>query len=138
MIFKMMAFSLIILWGVWGIFEKKTVQYVHPLVAVLYMEIIYAMSIPIYIILLKTNNISFVINKTAIFWGSLNGIVGILASVIVLFVLEKESASWTVSVTAAYPVVTLILSIIFLKENISANAVFGVIFVCIGLFLLNK
>lgn len=134
---KFLAFLLIILWGAWGVFEKKAVSYVHPLVVAIYGNFIYFALTPIYFFLLKANNIHFVFNKDAIFWPLINGITCAASSLIMLFLLTKTTASWAVSVTAAYPVITLVLCVLFLKEKIDLYSLIGIILVSVGLVFLN-
>ena len=62
---------------------------------------------------------------------------GITGSIIWYIVLEKEKASLIVPFTALYPLITVVLSAIFLKEKISVANWIGIILALIAGFLLS-
>lgn len=64
-------------------------------------------------------------------------IFGITGSIIWYFSLEKNKASLVVSFTALYPLITVILSSIFLKEKLSLQNWTGIIFAIIAGILLS-
>ena len=52
--------------------------------------------------------------------------------------LERERASLTVPMTSLYPAITVVLSVLFLKEHLSGTHVLGVFFALGAVFLLSR
>lgn len=129
--------TIIFAWGLWGILEKKLVMEVHPVIAIIYLNITGLLFIPIYLLIAKYMKLHLQFNSSAVLWSLLIQICVAGAGLLFLFLLWKTSSYWAVAVTASYPVVTLILGMVFLKESASLYSILGVGLVIGGLILLN-
>ncbi len=135
----MLFFSIlsILMWGLWGFFGKLATKYNSPIVITAVNNLI----APVFGILLfffVKNRFSDINLKhpalILIFLVMTAGTFGTLAFYVAL---SKGSPSIVVTLTALYPAVTIILSVIFLKETFSLIQIVGFVFVIFGALLLN-
>ena len=113
-------FILILLaWGLWGFFGKYALKFISPVSLILY-ETIGAIIIQLivvgYLIYSKTQLDA---NTTGISIAIISGVISTIGVILFYFTLSKVRASILVPLTALYPVVTVILSLIFLKEKVT-------------------
>jgi bacterial/archaeal transporter family protein len=66
-----------------------------------------------------------------------SGMIGSFGAIFLYILLTKKDASVAVPITAIYPALTAILAFIFLKEQLTAIKVIGILFSVIALFLLS-
>jgi transporter family protein len=69
--------------------------------------------------------------------GLLMGISWTMATIMFIVALEKGRVSIITSLTSLYPVITLALAVILLREGIRAHEILGMILVLVGGFLLS-
>lgn len=81
--------------------------------------------------------IQFNENKEAALLACLAGAVGSLGAISFYYLLTRDEASKMVPLTALYPVVTVILAILFLKESVTFAKIAGVFFSLIAIYLLS-
>ncbi len=85
----------------------------------------------------KTDEL-LMVDKTSLFWIILSGLVGGLIGLYLFFVaLKADEASKVVPIVASFPMFTAFYSYLFLKENITALRLVGIIFIVVGLTLIN-
>jgi len=130
-----LSIIVIFLWGIWAFLFKIGVEDIGIKQALIWnngMAIL--MSIMIVLFLIPQTPLK--IGKGA-FYVMLATAFGITGSIIWYIALEKERASLIVSFTALYPLITVILSAIFLKEKLSILNWLGIAFALIAGFLLS-
>jgi len=71
-------------------------------------------------------------------YAVLGGIAASVGALFFYFAISKGDASKVVCITAMYPVVTVLLSFLVLKEPMNLAKTTGIIFALIGIFLLSK
>ncbi len=129
-----------ICWGAWGFFSKKAVNQTGEINTLLVFGIIAFIFFPIYgfIKLDRTKKIQFTKDYK----------LGILIGIISVFVVGTASFSFYFSVqfyriailapiVSIYPGVTLIFSILFLKEKINFKQIVFILLIIFGVILLN-
>ena len=128
------AVAVIVMWGLWAFLFKIGSQEIGIRKALFYTYLIGAV-ISI-VIMLYTLPGKMELNRgvVTIIFATLAGFAGTL---IWYFVLQKHEASIITSFTALYPVVTVALSILFLKERISLPNAAGVMLAIIAGLLLS-
>lgn len=108
-----------LLYGFWGFFSKVATKYIDYNTAFVY-EAVGVLFTTLFIIL-KTHNFNFS-------WqGDLRGIVpallvgfcGTVASLLFFITIAKGPVTSVVSITSLYPIVTVLLSLIFLREAVT-------------------
>lgn len=68
----------------------------------------------------------------------LGGVDAALGTVCFYLLLARERVSLTVPMTSLYPAVTVILSVLFLKEHLSGSHVLGILFALAAVALLSR
>lgn len=130
-----LPFLIIFLWGSWGFLSKIAVEKIHLQVA-LWSSISVMLIISIYLFFTRqlfplkwdTPGISFAI---------LGGVCAGLASILFYILLGKKPVGLVIAITALYPLVTLLLSIVFLKEPLSQTKIIGFFLAIAALIFLN-
>lgn len=131
----LLVLATIIFWGLWGFFSKLAVQKIGLQVAIFS----YAISLVIMIgYLLLTNQLLPLKNDSmGILYAVLAGASVGVASIFIYTLLGLRPAGIAIAVTAIYPVITLFLSMIFLKETLTQTQTLGIILALVALVLLN-
>ncbi len=76
-------------------------------------------------------------NRVGVLWMTIATILNIIALVAYYLVFTKAEASWAVTVTALYPICTIILAFIFLHETITLTKVVGIVLAMVALVFLS-
>ena len=127
------------IWGFVPILEKLGLAKLSPMVGLFYRSL--GVVVGIFILWAMENK-----NIRASFAGLHSGMLylilgGFMASVLgqICFycALKKGEASQVVPLAAAYPLMTLILGILFLSEKVTAAKIAGIVLVVAGVFLLQ-
>ncbi|MGE5473659.1 MAG: EamA family transporter [Ignavibacteriales bacterium] len=134
---NVIAIIIIIVWGAWAAVDKNLVMNIHPIYAEMYLAIAGLLLIPLYFFLGRYFGIELEFNKAAAFWTIISAALAATGGLLFLFLLMSKTSSWTVAVTAAYPIVTLIIGSIFLKERVSLAGCIGILLVVSGLIVLG-
>jgi transporter family protein len=131
---------IIIFWGCWNLFEKIALFYGTPwqtIFAFLIWTALLFLPFTIVALFKKQGKNGFKISKLVWFWIFLAVFTDLVALLAFRYSLLMGSTGIVVAATSVYPIVTIILSAIFLKEKISKWQYLGVGIVCLGLFLLS-
>lgn len=139
MVFKtewlIFSFLALILWGIWGLFSKIANHYSNPSSIYLYGSI-GALLVTIFSVLFL--DFRFSGHPLGIVYGLIAGISGGAGVVFFYFAMREGKASVVVTLTALYPLVTLVLSCIILKEHITIKQTIGIFLAIIAMVLLSK
>lgn len=128
--------SAVFFWGIWGIFGKMATKHYHPLVVMLLSyAVIPVFLIPIYFIL-KFRAIPINFKFSTFHWTLLPTLTGALGGLAFYYALENAQASTVVSLTSIYPVVTVVLSVLFFKETFTTVQTIGLILILTGAYLI--
>ena len=106
--------------------SKGTIVYVIsmlPSIAVLFFYLFWGYKI-------------FNFDRIGIFWVTAGTILNIIAIIFYYLVFTRAEASWASVITALYPVCTVILAFIFLKETISFYRIIGIVLAMVSIFFL--
>lgn len=127
-------------WGTWGVLEKKLLNasgniYLNTAVFQVFSAIIMS---PIYVILNKTsgNNEGFILNYKVVL--IMLGVIATnaIASFFCSYLIKVgESTSIAITLTSLYPVVTIILSYLFLGEVLTIKQLIGIGIILIGFII---
>ncbi len=121
----LLSILVIILWGIWAFMFKLGVNEIGIKSALIWNNIMtLVISIVVIAILIPSEGLK--LDRGAIFI-ILATIFGFLGTIIWYFGLEKHKAGLIVSFTALYPLITVILASIFLKERLSLSNAIGIV-----------
>ncbi len=128
----------ILLWGVWGSSSKLSNLHNAPVFVTLATNILYALlSIPL-LRKLKDESTPINWNSSALSWIVLTGVVGVSAKLVFNQALSKEPASIVIPATSVFPIVTVVLAVLFLKENITMAQGAGMLLCVAGVWLVTS
>jgi len=124
-------------WGVWG-FLAKTASQVMSSYTLLLLGLSGAFIVfPVYLALFA-RYLRFSWHNPMYYCAPLSGVASALAALFFYLAVSKGEASRVVTITAAYPVVTLILATIFLGEHVTIQKSAGVAITIVGILLLSQ
>jgi len=128
------SIACLILWGVWGFFPKLATRYLPPGSVFIYQAL--GTLVVIFFVLISIN-FRPEVHPRGIIFSILAGLAAALGTVFFLLALAKGKASVVVTMTALYPLITLLLSAIFLKETLTLKQALGVLFSLAALLLFS-
>ena len=124
----------LIFWGVWGFFPKLTVQYISPKSAIIF-EILGAMLVAFSILCLLRFKLD--VHPKGIALAISTGVFGLAGALCFLTAVSRGKLSSVVTVTALYPVVTLTLAFMILKEPVTIREVLGMVLALAAIVLVT-
>jgi drug/metabolite transporter (DMT)-like permease len=129
------AMAVTILWGVWGALIEIPEKAGFP--ATLGYSVWALTLIPVTIIALKLIDWKLDYNRRSILLGMSAGLLGCGGQLILFECLRIGPAYIVFPIISLYPVVTIILSVLFLKERTSRRAWIGIILALVAILMLS-
>jgi transporter family protein len=132
-----LAAATIVAWGTWGVFSKLAVERIDQQVLIWGSLIVIP---PIYLVYLVASGqlVPLKMSTPGITFAMLGGVGAALGTVCFYLLLARERASLTVPMTSLYPALTVLLSVIFLKEHLGGTHVLGILFALAAVALLSR
>lgn len=125
----------ILSWGVGSLFYKVANDSIHPIMVSTIVTAMYVVLTPLSLVIFKVN---YNINTTGVVYSLLGGFTMCLGSIAFFYALQKGAAGEVTVLTSLYPALTLILSIAFMKEELSFKKAVGVGLALLSVFILSK
>lgn len=122
------------LFGLWGFFPKLSTNYIHPKSALVY-EVIGGIAIGLFLLFLLRFRPEFQIR--GVLFAVLTGMAGTLGVLFFLFAVSQGKASIVVTMTALYPLLTILLAYFILQEPISIKQGTGMVLAVIAMVLFS-
>jgi len=135
---KIMVILTVILWGVAPIFDKAALRGATPLDGTIIRGMVVGL-IMIFVALFagKFKAIAAMPTKSLIYFA-LSGLVAGSLGVFTYFkALELAPSSKIIPLAATYPLVTALLSVLFLGETLTFSRIIGIALICTGIFLVK-
>jgi len=132
---QMLSVMTVVLWGVWGILAKlSTSQGTSPLLLAMLSSGAGLSVVAIFQLLAR-----FPLDRPplGVMYGLLAGAAGGLGAILFFHALRDGKASVVVPITACYPVLTIILGVMVLKEELSLAQGLGIGLAVTGMVLLS-
>jgi transporter family protein len=132
-----LAAATIVSWGTWGVFSKLAVERIDQQVLVWGSLIV----VPaIFLVYLGASGqlAPLEINGAGIAFAMLGGVGAALGTVCFYLLLARERASLAVPLTSLYPGLTVVLSVLFLKEHLTGAHVVGVLLALAAVAFLSR
>ena len=138
---KVVIFLLIVtalLWGTTPIIEKIGLAKIDPLIGVTIRSTIVTAGLFILTFLLgKGKSLMEVDGKGFLIFGASGMMAGLLGMWTYYTVLKAEPTSKIVPIAACYPLVTVLLGALILKEGVSISRVIGTVLIVSGIWLVK-
>jgi transporter family protein len=119
--------------GAWGFFPKLAINYINPQSALIYQVI---GGLLVGIVGLAMLNFKPETHPLGILFAFLTGITGVLGTFFYYLAASRGQISIVVSLTALYPLITIMLAIVFLHETLIMKQVIGLCFAIAAIILL--
>jgi transporter family protein len=127
-----------LLWGVTPILEKVALTKVDPLVGVTVRSAIVTAGLFILTFLVgKGKALMEVDGKSSLLFGASGMMAGILGMWTYYAALKMEATSKIVPISASYPLVTALLSVLILGEEVTLPRVIGTAMIVIGIWFVK-
>lgn len=123
----------VVTWGLWGVFSKLASNYSKPKQALLFQTVgVLAFAV----VVLFMEKFHFEWSVPGFSWAALGGFFAFVGFLTFFAALDQGKASTVVTLSALYPLVTILLSITFLHERLTARQGIGIVFALIASALL--
>ena len=126
------AFISLFIYGLWGFFPKLAVSHIQPASALVY-EIGGAVLVGLFALFLVDFRPE--VHPQGILFSVLTGVAGMAGTLFYFSAAKSGKISVVVSMTALYPLITILLAALFLHEPISARQILGMLFALIAILL---
>lgn len=124
----------IIAWGVGSLFYKVANDNIHPIMVSTIVTGVYFVITPLTFWLYKFPKD---VNLAGVSFSIMGGICMAVGSIAYFYALKKGGAGEITTVTALYPALTLLISMLFLKETINYKQGIGVFLALVSFVLLG-
>ncbi len=122
-------------WGLWGFFSKLATNYTSSFTVFILSNVPILFLFPLLIIFYK-NRVDFQ-SKPGILFAFLSGAAGAMGSLFFYFSLKHGTGTRIIPMTSLYPLISILLCIIILKEPLSLKSGLGIIFALLGVYFLS-
>lgn len=127
------ALLTVLMWGIWGVFSKFASTHSKPRQVLIFQSVgVLAFALVVLVI----ENFKFEWSTPGFSWSFAAGFFTFIGFLTFFAALEDGKASTVVTLSALYPVVTILLSVIFLREKISLKETVGIGFALVASVLL--
>ena len=128
------TFGAFVLWGLWSFIPKITTKYISPRSAILF-EVLGGMLIAL--IVLFSLKFKPDIHPKGVLLAMTTGILGFAGALCFLYAASKGPISLIAVLSALYPVIAIVLAMIFLNESISIKQGLGIFLGLVGMILIS-
>jgi bacterial/archaeal transporter family protein len=132
-IWHLYAALTIVTWGLWGVFSKLAANYTKPRQALLF-QTVGVLAFAAVVLVLENFKIEW--NLAGFSWAALGGFFAFIGFLTFFAALDKGETSTVVTLSALYPVVTILISIAFLHEKLTHRQGIGIVLALIASALL--
>jgi transporter family protein len=125
----------VVTWGLWGVCSKIAATYAKPRQALLF-QTVGILAFALLVLALEKFKIEW--NAAGFGWAALGGFLAFAGFLTFFAALDQGKASTVVTLSALYPLVTILMSIGFLHEKLSMRQGIGIVAALIASVLLAE
>jgi transporter family protein len=125
----------VVTWGLWGVCSKIAATYAKPRQALLF-QTVGIVAFALLVLALEKFKIEW--NAAGFGWAALGGFLAFVGFLTFFAALDQGKASTVVTLSALYPLVTILMSIGFLHEKLSMRQGIGIAAALIASVLLAE
>jgi transporter family protein len=123
----------VLAWGVWGFFSKLASTYARPRQTLLF-QVAGVMAFGLVVLSMERFHIDW--SPQGFGWSAAAGFVNFVGFLSFFAAVEKGKVSTVIAMSSLYPVITIVLSVLFLQEKISSREGLGIACALLAGFLL--
>ena len=127
------AILTMVVWGLWGVCSKLAANYSKPKQALIFQSV-GVIAFTIVVLLMERFHIEW--SLPGFNWAAAGGFFAFVGFLTFFAALDKGNASTVITLSALYPLVTIILSILFLHEKLNGRQGAGIAFALLASVLL--
>jgi bacterial/archaeal transporter family protein len=120
-------------WGVWGFFSKLASSHARPRQTLLF-QAVGVMAFGFVVLTMERFHIQW--SPQGFGWSAAAGFVNFIGFLAFFAAIEKGKVSTIIAMSSLYPVITIVLSVLFLQEKISSREGLGIACALLAGFLL--
>ena len=129
------ALTTVLVWGIWGVFSKLASAHSRPRQMLIFQSVgVLAFTL----VVLGIEKFRIEPSLAGFSWSFAAGFFTFIGFLTFFAALDHGKASTVVTLSALYPVVTILLSIAFLHEKLTMRQVAGIVFALIASVLLAE
>lgn len=129
------AILTVVVWGIWGLFSKIASNYAKPRQALIF-QTVGVLAFGLVVLAVEKFRIEW--SLPGFSWAALAGFLVFVGFLTFFAALEQGKASTVVTLSALYPLVTIVLSIVFLREKLTTRQGIGILLALIASALLAE
>ena len=127
------ALLALLIYGLWGFFPKIAVSYINPLSAVVYQV---GGGLVIGLLALMLTGFRLEVQPVGVLFAFLTGVCGVLGTLFYFAAASRGPISLVASLTALYPLITIVLAVTILHEPLTARQLLGMAFALLAIVLM--
>lgn len=128
------AITALVLWGFWGFLPKIATKYIDPKSALVF-QAIGSVIVGLGVLFSVRDQIQW--QTTGAFWAIITGLFGMLGSLFFLQAVSRGKVTTIVTITALYPLISIILAFTLLKEPFGIKQGLGMVCALAALILFS-
>ena len=125
----------VVTWGLWGLLSKLASNYAKPKQALIF-QTAGVLAFGLLVLMIEKFKIEWSVPGFS--WAALGGFLAFVGFLTFFAALEQGKASTVVTLSALYPLVTIVLSITLLHEKLTARQGVGIVLALIASALLAE
>ncbi len=129
------ALATLVIFGFWGFFPKLAVAYLDPRSALVYQTL---GGLMVGLLVLFSLKLHPAFHPRGALFAFLTGVAGVAGTLCFMAAAQRGKISLVVSVTALYPLITIILAALFLKEPLTLKHLAGMACALVAILLLSS
>ncbi len=110
-------------WGLWGVFSKLASSHVRPRQSLLF-QTVGVMTLGLVVLVIERFHIEW--SPQGFGWSAAAGFINFIGFLAFFAAIEKGKVSTVIAMSSLYPVVTIALSVLFLREQITPREGLGI------------
>lgn len=128
------TFGALVLWGFWGFIPKLTTSYLSPKNAVVY-EVLGGLLLAF--IVLASSKFQLDFHPKGSVFAIVTGMLGLLGAFCFLLAVSKGPVTLVATVSALYPIVSILLAVFLLHESVSLRQWVGIAMAILAMILVT-
>lgn len=134
---KIAMFGSLLAWGGWGLASRMAVADAHPLTVQWLVAIPQILLLPLWYYFAQVKTAGVMPSLPTIGWAVGSCLMTVFANYLYSIALKTESPTAVITVTSAYPMITLFLLLLFGMESLSWTHGVGCILIIAGVTLVQ-